>query len=135
MLDCATKSPEPLQPQSEEGASEVKEEGDETKVKESMLPVINVDDHNRTMVLQVGRVDMRLISPDRKQVLLHKFNRDVSTCVPVRKLTIITDWLCDKPPFAGHSERHSLRFYLSRRQATQHLYRVYLQVRVGFCCK
>lgn len=49
------------------------------------LPVINVDDHNRTMVLQVGRVDMRLISPDRKQVLLHKFNRDVSTCVQVSK--------------------------------------------------
>lgn len=59
--------------------------GTKNESNESKLPVINVDDHNRTMVLQVGRVDMRLISPDRKQVLLHKFNRDVSTCVQVSK--------------------------------------------------
>lgn len=38
-------------------------------------------DHNRTMVLQVGRLDLRLISPDRKQVLLHRHHKDVVVCV------------------------------------------------------
>lgn len=45
---------------------------------------VNIDDHNRTMVLQVGRVDLRLISPDRKVVLLHKHNRDITTCTQVQ---------------------------------------------------
>lgn len=44
---------------------------------------INFEDHNRTMVLQVGRVDLRLISPDRKLILLHKQNRDITTCIQV----------------------------------------------------
>ncbi|KAG7209512.1 hypothetical protein KM043_015597 [Ampulex compressa] len=39
------------------------------------------DEHNRTMLFQVGRQDLRLISPDRKQVLLHKQLRDVASCV------------------------------------------------------
>ncbi|OAD60133.1 TBC1 domain family member 1 [Eufriesea mexicana] len=39
------------------------------------------DDHNRTMLFQVGRHDLRLISLDRKQVLLHKQIRDVASCV------------------------------------------------------
>ncbi|XP_053988184.1 TBC1 domain family member 1 isoform X1 [Hylaeus volcanicus] len=39
------------------------------------------DEHNRTMLLQVGRHDLRLISPDRKQVLLHKQLKDVVRCV------------------------------------------------------
>ncbi|XP_060532714.1 TBC1 domain family member 1 isoform X2 [Cylas formicarius] len=43
--------------------------------------VVNMDDHNRTMVLQVDRTDLRLISPDRKVILLHKHHRDVTTCV------------------------------------------------------
>ncbi|XP_011687771.1 PREDICTED: TBC1 domain family member 4 isoform X1 [Wasmannia auropunctata] len=38
------------------------------------------DDHNRTMVFQVGRFDLRLISPDRKQILLHKQLKDVASC-------------------------------------------------------
>lgn len=38
-------------------------------------------DHNRTMVLQVGRCDLRLISPDRKLILLHKQHKDVASCV------------------------------------------------------
>lgn len=36
-------------------------------------------EHNRTMVFHVGRSDLRLISPDRKQVLLHKYLRDISS--------------------------------------------------------
>lgn len=47
--------------------------------------VTDTDEHNRTMVLQVGRNDLRLISPDRKIILLHKQHRDVSTCVQVSK--------------------------------------------------
>ncbi|KAI4498369.1 hypothetical protein M0802_006548 [Mischocyttarus mexicanus] len=39
------------------------------------------DEHNRTMLFQVGRADLRLISPDRKQVLLHKQIKDVAKCV------------------------------------------------------
>lgn len=42
---------------------------------------VEVDDHNRTMVLQVDRTDLRLISPDRKIILLHKQHRDISTCI------------------------------------------------------
>ena len=33
---------------------------------------------NRTMLLQVARTDLRLISPDTKQVLLHKSFREIS---------------------------------------------------------
>ncbi|XP_031331807.1 TBC1 domain family member 1 isoform X1 [Photinus pyralis] len=51
-------------------------ENEATSAKYSM----KFDDHNRTMVLQVGRGDLRLISPDRKLVLLHKQNRDITTC-------------------------------------------------------
>ncbi|CAG9815139.1 unnamed protein product [Phaedon cochleariae] len=40
-----------------------------------------IDDHNRTMVLQVDRTDLRLISPDRKVILLQKHHRDVTTCL------------------------------------------------------
>jgi len=35
---------------------------------------------NRTMLLQIGRTDLRLISPDTKQVLLHKNFREISHC-------------------------------------------------------
>lgn len=44
------------------------------------LPV-EIDDHNRTMVLQVDRTDLRLISPDRKVVLMHKHHKEVTTCM------------------------------------------------------
>lgn len=42
---------------------------------------VDMDDHNRTMVLQVDRTDLRLISPDRKVILLHKHHKDITTCV------------------------------------------------------
>lgn len=41
------------------------------------IPVI---EQNRTMVFLLGRSDLRLISPDKKQVLLHKNFKDVVTC-------------------------------------------------------
>ncbi|XKL66605.1 hypothetical protein PGB90_010025 [Kerria lacca] len=36
---------------------------------------------NRTMVFHVGRTDLRLVSPDRKEILLHKELKDVINCV------------------------------------------------------
>ncbi|XP_069685530.1 TBC1 domain family member 1 isoform X2 [Periplaneta americana] len=43
------------------------------------------NDHNRTMLFQVGRIDLRLISPDRKQILLHKHLKDVASCIQGNK--------------------------------------------------
>lgn len=42
------------------------------------VPII---EQNRTMVFLLGRNDIRLISPDRKQILLHKDFKDVMNCV------------------------------------------------------
>ncbi|XP_065092580.1 TBC1 domain family member 4 isoform X2 [Ochlerotatus camptorhynchus] len=46
---------------------------------------IPVADQNRTMVFLIGQCDLRLISPDRKQVLLHKEFRDVASCAQGQK--------------------------------------------------
>jgi len=35
------------------------------------------------MLFQVGRTDLRLISPDRKQILMHKQLKDVASCIQV----------------------------------------------------
>ncbi|XP_053622071.1 TBC1 domain family member 1 isoform X2 [Plodia interpunctella] len=40
-----------------------------------------IGEQNRTMLFQVGRSELRLISPDRKQILLHRAFRDVASCV------------------------------------------------------
>ncbi|XP_032592680.1 TBC1 domain family member 4 isoform X2 [Drosophila grimshawi] len=42
-------------------------------------------EQNRTMVFLVGRSDLRLISPDRKQLLLYKDFKDVASCVHGQK--------------------------------------------------
>ena len=42
-------------------------------------------EQNRTMVFLVGKTDMRLISPDRKQVLLYKELKDVASCTQGHK--------------------------------------------------
>lgn len=42
-------------------------------------------EQNRTMVFLVGRSDLRLISPDRKQVLLYKDFKDVASCAQGHK--------------------------------------------------
>ncbi|XP_025830645.1 TBC1 domain family member 1 isoform X3 [Agrilus planipennis] len=71
--------------------SDYKEGSDSSSVtsrdekKEMTRTVVDMDDHNRTMVLQVGRIDLRLISPDRKLILLHKQTRDIATCVQGRE--------------------------------------------------
>lgn len=42
------------------------------------------------MVFQIGRSDLRLISPDRKQILLHKQLKDIINCVQVKYITYLT---------------------------------------------
>lgn len=54
--------------------------GSVLNTRRNSAPRVN-DEHNRTMLFQVGRRDLRLISPDRKQVLLHKQLKDVVSCV------------------------------------------------------
>lgn len=51
------------------------------KLADELKASVDTDDHNRTMVLQVDRTDLRLISPDRKVILLHKQHLDVTTCL------------------------------------------------------
>ncbi|XP_044260359.1 TBC1 domain family member 1 isoform X2 [Tribolium madens] len=59
----------------------VKTVEDKDEDKEDDSKSVDMDDHNRTMVLQVDRTDLRLISPDRKVILLHKQHKDITTCV------------------------------------------------------
>jgi TBC1 domain family member 4 len=40
----------------------------------------NSAENNRTMLFQISRIDVKLISPDRKSVLLSKPFRDISHC-------------------------------------------------------
>lgn len=81
---------EERKPQTEERRNSVPESPGHRDFK---LPV-DSDDHNRTMVLQVDRTDLRLISPDRKIILLHKHHRDVTTCVQVRHLFAFVFFFC-----------------------------------------
>ncbi|XP_071628429.1 TBC1 domain family member 1 isoform X1 [Temnothorax longispinosus] len=57
------------------------------------------DDHNRTMVFQVGRFDLRLISPDRKQVLLHKQLKDIASCAQGMKNPEHLGFICKESEY------------------------------------
>lgn len=65
------------------------------ELKEMKTPV-NSEDHNRTMVLQVDRTDLRLISPDRKVILLHKNSKDITACLQVCILHLHLKNRCSK---------------------------------------
>ncbi|XP_071441947.1 TBC1 domain family member 1 isoform X2 [Hetaerina americana] len=54
-------------------------------------------EHNRTMLFQVGRTDLRLISPDRKQILMHKYLRDVVNCIQGSKNPEYFGFICKEP--------------------------------------
>ncbi|KAG8224436.1 hypothetical protein J437_LFUL001386, partial [Ladona fulva] len=54
-------------------------------------------EHNRTMLFQVGRTDLRLISPDRKQILMHKYLRDVVNCIQGAKNPDYFGFICKEP--------------------------------------
>lgn len=58
-------------------------DGESISQQKEVKPPVDIDDLNRTMVLQVDRTDLRLISPDRKVILLHKHHGDVTTCIQV----------------------------------------------------
>ncbi|KAL6448781.1 hypothetical protein ACFW04_000517 [Cataglyphis niger] len=61
------------------------------------------DDHNRTMLFQVGRFDLRLISPDRKQILLHKQLKDIASCAQGVKNSDHFGFICKEPEcFIGY---------------------------------
>ncbi|XP_076254092.1 PTB_TBC1D1_like and TBC domain-containing protein plx isoform X2 [Rhynchophorus ferrugineus] len=62
-------------------SNEKSPEPGELSAHDELKSSVDMDDYNRTMVLQVDRTDLRLISPDRKVILLHKQHRDVTTCV------------------------------------------------------
>ncbi|XP_041971029.1 TBC1 domain family member 4 isoform X2 [Aricia agestis] len=53
-----------------------------------------IGEQNRTMLFQVGRSELRLISPDRKQILLHRAFRDVASCVLGRTNTEHFGFVC-----------------------------------------
>ncbi|CAG9857662.1 unnamed protein product [Phyllotreta striolata] len=73
--EAPPEPPEPL-PESNDGNNNNNNNNDDDDGKS-----VNMDDHNRTMVLQIDRTDLRLISPDRKIILLHKKHKDITTCV------------------------------------------------------
>jgi len=49
------------------------------------------------MLLQIGRKDLRLISPDTKQVLLHKSFRDISHCSCGQESKLNFGFICKEP--------------------------------------
>lgn len=53
-----------------------------------------IGEQNRTMLFQVGRSELRLISPDRKQILLHRAFKDVASCVVGRNNTDHLGFVC-----------------------------------------
>ena len=59
------------------------------------------ESRNRTMLLQVGRSDLRLISPDTKQVLLHKSFREISHCACGLQNKECFGFICRE---SGHSQ-------------------------------
>nr|CAD7427136.1 unnamed protein product [Timema monikensis] len=54
-------------------------------------------DHNRTMVFEVGRTLLRLISPDKKQILLEKHLKDVASCIQGVKNSEHFGFICREP--------------------------------------
>ncbi|XP_037942464.1 TBC1 domain family member 1 isoform X2 [Teleopsis dalmanni] len=59
-------------------------------------------EQNRTMVFLVGRSDLRLISPDRKQVLLYKDFKDVASCAQGQKNADHFGIICREPHNDGY---------------------------------
>lgn len=73
------------------------DENDNNSNTEVFIKKTDNNDHNRTMVFQVGRFDLRLISPDRKQILLHKQLKDVATCIQGLQNTAHFGFICREP--------------------------------------
>jgi len=68
-----------------------------------MIMIIIVFFQYANLILQVGRYDLRLISPDRKQVLLHKQLKDIASCVQGIKNPEHFGFICKEPEcFIGY---------------------------------
>uniref|UniRef100_W4VR98 Putative gtp n=1 Tax=Corethrella appendiculata TaxID=1370023 RepID=W4VR98_9DIPT len=69
-------------------AKEMRKHEEEVPIKRdrsASIGSIPIVEQNRTMVFLIGKTDLRLISPDRKQVLLHKEFKDVASCAQGQK--------------------------------------------------
>ncbi|XP_064168002.1 TBC1 domain family member 4 isoform X1 [Anguilla rostrata] len=61
-------------------------------------------DKNRTMLFQVGRFEVNLISPDSKSVVLEKNFKDISSCSQGIKQTDHFGFVCRDPAETGSSQ-------------------------------
>uniref|UniRef100_A0A668ADD2 TBC1 domain family member 4 n=1 Tax=Myripristis murdjan TaxID=586833 RepID=A0A668ADD2_9TELE len=61
-------------------------------------------DKNRTMLFQVGRFEVNLISPDSKTVVLEKNFKDISSCSQGIKQTDHFGFICRDPAESGPSQ-------------------------------
>ncbi|KAJ8404623.1 hypothetical protein AAFF_G00334860 [Aldrovandia affinis] len=61
-------------------------------------------DKNRTMLFQVGRFEVNLISPDSKTVVLEKNFKDISSCSQGIKQTDHFGFICRDPDQSGSSQ-------------------------------
>ncbi|XP_059896354.1 TBC1 domain family member 4 isoform X1 [Gadus macrocephalus] len=61
-------------------------------------------DKNRTMLFQVGRFEVNLISPDSKSVVLEKNFKDISSCSQGIKQTDHFGFICRDPVESGPSQ-------------------------------
>ncbi|XP_029981176.1 TBC1 domain family member 4 isoform X2 [Sphaeramia orbicularis] len=61
-------------------------------------------DKNRTMLFQVGRFEVNLISPDSKTVVLEKNFKDISSCCQGIKQTDHFGFICRDPSGGGPSQ-------------------------------
>ncbi|XP_044221073.1 TBC1 domain family member 4 isoform X3 [Thunnus albacares] len=61
-------------------------------------------DKNRTMLFQVGRFEINLISPDSKTVVLEKNFKDISSCCQGIKQTDHFGFICRDPSESGPSQ-------------------------------
>lgn len=68
----------------------------------SLASIPTVVEQNRTMVFLIGKSEMRLISPDRKQVLLYKDFKDVASCAQGHKNADHFGIICREPNSEGY---------------------------------
>ncbi|KAM9803294.1 TBC1 domain family member 4 isoform 1-T1 [Syngnathus typhle] len=61
-------------------------------------------DKNRTMLFQVGRFEVNLISPDSKTVVLEKNFKDISSCCQAIKQTDHFGFICREPSESGPNQ-------------------------------
>ncbi|KAJ8253387.1 hypothetical protein GJAV_G00212360 [Gymnothorax javanicus] len=95
-----------LQRQRQRGEGPVK--APPTRRRHASAPSSNVQpsdaEKNRTMLFQVGRFEVNLISPDTKTVVLEKKFKDISSCLQGIKQTDHFGFVCLDPTDSGSSQ-------------------------------